>query len=65
MFKKHYLCRFDGVISANETKKPEMVSLFAELVNLMVQMVDLSDRFQDIIFKSVVFSDFYSSNWEN
>ena len=46
MLKKHYLCWFDGVISANETKKTEMVSLFAELVYLMVQMVDLSDRFQ-------------------
>ena len=42
-----------------------MVSLFAELVDLMGQMDDLSDPFQDTIFKLVVFSDFYSYNWEN
>ena len=42
-----------------------MVSLFAELVDLMVQMVDLSDPLVDIIFKLAVFSDFYSYNWDN
>ncbi len=40
-----------------------MVSLFAELVDLMGQMDDLSDPFQDTIFKLVVFSDICSCNW--
>ncbi len=46
-------------------EKAEMVCFFVDLVDLMFLMVDLSDRFQDIIFKFVVFSDIFSLNWEN